>query len=95
MIVKTFKLLPDTKDISFLNFDQLEGGTIRIEMKIKGIHFKRIAHLSGIYPPCWTNEDSTFEVSMIDKEKSKDLEEIFKGYLLDNKICLDKSLLQS
>ena len=82
------KLPVSTDDIEIINMENIGEGIIRVELKIKGILFKRIhskwdKHLTHV----WQDVNQHFGSSlMITDDKEKDLDAIFKAYLLTNKI---------
>lgn len=81
MNVNQLALPPDSTDIQFVEFCSIDG-TIRIQMKIKGILFKRLHDNGAKTKPVWHDPTHHFEGAMtLDEDKSDDLEAIFQNYL--------------
>lgn len=94
--VTPLPLPPDSAEIQFVDLCILEGGVVRLEMKIKGILFKRI-HQRGSrrYQPVWEDPTHHFDGPMIlDNDKAADLEAIFGNYLLEQKLSIEDLVKQ-
>ena len=80
--VTQLPLPPDSDVIKFTNFDIIEGGTVRLEMIINGIPFRRL-HQRGMrrYKPVWLNETGEVDgCAMLTDEKQAELESVFHFY---------------
>lgn len=85
----------DSDVIRFTNFDLL-GSTVRLEMIIGGIPFKRLND-RGLRKakPVWLNDTGEVDgCSMLTDEKQLELEGIFKAYCMDNNFSLEQPLKQ-
>lgn len=82
-----YELPPDTEEVKFVSFCSLPS-VIRLEMKIKGILFKRISPIGGKkYKPVWGDPMGALGgAEILDDEKAADLEAIFNNYCIEMKI---------
>lgn len=72
----------DHSQIEIVSVEQLEKGIVRTMIKIKGILFKRL-HDKFSKEVSWTDEELTFNDCLaMTKQQEKDLEGIFKAYLI-------------
>lgn len=86
-------LPPDSDVIKFTNFDLL-GSTVRIEMTINGIDFKRLSDrgLRNV-KPCWLNPSSVVDDRQIlSNKKQQELEAIFLNYCQERKYSVENTI---
>lgn len=87
-----YKTPPDSKDVQFVSLDTL-GSTVRVQVKIKGIVFKRLNDRAlKNNKPIWCDEQQVFvqdSVFLEDADRDE-LEAIFQNYISEHKIDLDE-----
>lgn len=75
-------------NIEVIAVENIGEGVIRVELLINSIAFKRLhSTWDKKIKPVWQDINQHYGGALIlDDDKEKDLEAIFKAYLLDNKI---------
>jgi hypothetical protein len=80
-------------EVKFISAERLEKGTIRIIVEVKGNVFRRL-FMPG-YPVVWHDEHGTFNGCLaMTTEQEKELEAIFKAWMIENKTDESKLLIK-
>jgi hypothetical protein len=80
-------------EVKVISTERLEKGTIRIMVEVKGHLFKRLSFSN--YPVVWYDEYGTFnDCQAMKPEQEKELESIFKAWMIENKTDESKLLIK-